>query len=402
MSEDPTPEHLDRPHVRRFIPLAVSQEGRPAIVLREPLGLVPRTIQVDPDTLRVVQLFQGQRTLAEIAESLGAPAERMRELVRALDEVGLLWGPTAERLEEELSERIAIDHRLPNGAAFSLGDDAEAARRQLEAWLDEAEDPELDGEVRGIAAPHLDYGRGAAAYAAAYRSLAGRSAPDRVVILGTNHFGIGDGVVVSPWGFRSPLGEADADRGLIERLQAALGERAFADRLDHVGEHSIQLHLPWIAHLFGPVPVAAALVPDPLVGPIAEDGGRASREEFVAALRESVAAEGGETLVVASADLSHVGPQFGEPRPVDEARAEQVERHDRELLHRYLGGTPGEFLEAMEWNRNPTRWCSIGAMAAAKELLDSPRTELIEYRQTRDEQGMALVSCAAIAFLGES
>ncbi len=402
MPEEPIPEHLDRPHVRRFIPLAVSHEGRPSIVLREPLGLVPRTIQVDPDTLRVVQLFQGQRTLAEIAESLGAPADRMQELARALDEVGLLWGPTAEQLEEELSSRIAADRRLPNGAAFSLGQEADAARGQLEAWLDAAEDPELDGEVQGIVAPHLDYGRGSAAYAAAYRAVAGRRAPDRVVILGTNHFGIGDGVVLSPWGFRSPLGEIDADRGVTDRLQSALGDRAFADQLDHVGEHSIQLHLPWIAHLFGPVPVVAALVPDPLVGLIAEDGGRTSREEFVAALRESVAAEGGDTLLVTSADLSHVGPQFGEPRPVDASRAEQVERHDRELLHRFLGGTSSEFLEAMEWNRNPTRWCSIGAMAAAKEFLEPPRTELIEYRQARDEQGIALVSCAAIAFLGGS
>lgn len=402
MSDPAIPDHLDRPHVRRFIPIATAPEGRPVIALREPLGLVPRTISVDPDTLRVVQLFQGQRRVDEIAEGIGVPPEKVRGLVEALDGVGLLWGPTAERLEEELSGRISREERFPAGAAFSLGSDAAEAKRQLDGWLAEAEDPELGSEVPGILAPHLDFGRGAAAYASAYRAWVGRPAPDRVIIFGTNHFGIGDGVVLSQWGFRSPLGDVGADAGVVRRLRESLGERAFADQLDHVTEHSIQLHLPWISHLFGEVPVVAALLPDPLVGLIAEDGGRATREEFVAALREAVDAEGGESLLVASVDLSHVGPQFGEPRPVDDARAEQVERHDRELLHRYLGGLPSEFLEAMEWNRNPTRWCSIGSMVAAKEFLQPAGTELIEYRQARDDQGIALVSCAAVAFLGGS
>jgi AmmeMemoRadiSam system protein B len=399
MTDESIPDHLRTPHLRRVVPIMMLQEGRQMVAIRDPLGLSERTVTVNAQTFGVVQLFQGQQALDRIAEGLGASVEQLLPLVKALDEVGLLWGPTFTEMEEALSGRIAADRRLPKGAAFSLGEDAEACRAQLAEWLAAAEDPELEGEVCGIVAPHLDYGRGASAYAAAYRALEGRRRPDRVVILGTNHFGIGDGVVLSEWGFRSPLGDLDVDEAVVSRLQARFGKRAFADQLDHVGEHSIQLHLPWIHHLFGPVPVVAALVPDPLVGLIENDGERIDRGEFIAALGEALEAEGGDTLVVASSDLSHVGPQFGEPRPVDETRRGQVEQHDRELLRRYLDSDATEFVEAMEWNRNPTRWCSIGNMAAAKELLRPQATEFLEYHQACDDEGVALVSCAAIAFV---
>jgi len=183
-------------------------------------------------------------------------------------------------------------------------------------------------------------------------------------------------------------------------LRDRFGERAIADQLDHIGEHSIQLHLPWIQHLFGEVPVIGALVPDPLSGLIEDDGKRVGADEFIDGLRAALDAAGGRTLVVASSDLSHVGPQFGEPRKVDEERCVQVETHDREMIKRFLDSEPSEFLEAVEWNRNPTRWCSVGNMVATKRLVAPKQTELIDYRQAVDDQGVALVSAAAMVMTG--
>lgn len=399
MDSPPLPEHLDRPHVRRFIPIAMRQEDRTVVLLRDPLGLSDRSLNVAPEALPLLQRLQGERSLEEIATSVGAKSAQLLPLIQALDQVGLLWGPTSAGLEKSLRGRLDASGRLPKGAAFSLGEDAAACRKQIEAWLSETEDPEVGDGVVGVVAPHLDYGRGWPVYAAAYRGLASIEAPDRVVILGTNHFGLGDGVVATSWGFESPLGTVEGDRAVLESLRSSLGDRPFADQLDHLGEHSIQLHLPWIQQLFGAVPVVAALMPDPLVGLIADDGKRIGGEEFVKALAAALADAGGRSFFVASADLSHVGPQFGEPRPVDDDRRKQVEVHDREMLKRFLEAEPSEFLESFEWNRNPNRWCSIGAMAAAKELARPSRIELLDYRQASDDQGLSLVSCAAAAML---
>jgi AmmeMemoRadiSam system protein B len=147
------------------------------------------------------------------------------------------------------------------------------------------------------------------------------------------------------------------------------------------------------------VPVVATLIPDPLVPLIEDDGKRIGTEEFLGVLEEELDAAGGRTFFIASSDLSHVGPQFGEPRPVDASRKGQVETHDREMLKRYLDADPSEFLETVEWNRNPTRWCSVGNMAAMKRLAKPAKSELIDYRQAADDQGFSLVSCAAIGLI---
>jgi NAD(P)-dependent dehydrogenase (short-subunit alcohol dehydrogenase family) len=81
--------------------------------------------------------------------------------------------------------------------AFPLPDEARQPQvaEQLKGFITErlakAEDPEFDRPVVGIVAPHLDYGRGGENYAAAYKCFetAAKDLPDRIVVLGTNHFG---------------------------------------------------------------------------------------------------------------------------------------------------------------------------------------------------------------------
>ena len=254
----------------------------------------------------------------------------------------------------------------------------------------------------GIVAPHLDYQRGWPNYAAAYYGFQGLDAPDRVVILGTNHMGIGDGAVLSQFGFDSPLGRCPVDTTTVGKLLDRFGDPLVADQLDHLSEHSVQLQLPWLQYFFGNVPLVAALIPDPLTPMIEDDGARIPAGQFVDTLGEVLAEIGGTTLYVSSSDLSHVGIQFGEPRPVDDQRRLDVERHDREMLANFLANDAETFISGFAWNKNPTRWCSIGSMTAILLLAQPKAIELIDYRQAYDDRGMALVSSAAIALLEES
>ncbi|MEM7228686.1 MAG: AmmeMemoRadiSam system protein B, partial [Planctomycetota bacterium] len=264
----------------------------------------------------------------------------------------------------------------------------------------EVEDPEIEGTVVGIVAPHLDYERGWPNYAAAYECLRRMDAPDRVVILGTNHFGIGDGVVLSEYGFATPLGISAVDQLVVEKLKERHGKALTIDSLDHVGEHSIELQLPWMQHCFGTdVPIVAALVPSPLAEPIEDNDDRVAASTFIKDLNDIVAEVGGTTFFIASSDLSHVGPQFGEPRPVDDQRRFDVERHDREMMAKFIEGDAEAFVEAFKWNQNPTGWCSIGNMAATLNLAQPGTIELIDYRQVSDEAGNVMVSSAAMVLV---
>jgi hypothetical protein len=350
-----------------------------------------------------MQSLQGEEELGELFSRIGAPAEaqpQLVELVKKLDELGFLWGPTSEALE-----RAKLDAIRAKGAFF-LPD--EARRPEVAAELGKfmsqalaaAEDPEFGTPVVGIVAPHLDYARGGSNYAAAYKCLetGARERPDRVVVLGTNHFGLGDGVVMTEFGFETPLGTLRPDAPVLERLRDAFGDKLFKDQIDFAGEHSVNLHLPWIQHLWGDVPVVAALVPDPTVAMIEDDGARVSAKEFAGGLKTVLAQAGGRTVIVASADLSHVGPQFGDRSALDAARRREVEEADREVLREFIEG-PDRMIAHFARNGNAARWCSIGNMFVAATAVPHASREMVAYAQSAEPNGGAMVTSAALAFL---
>lgn len=398
-SSQELPDHIRVPHLRPVQPIPVEKDGRRFVALRDPAMLRGQTMVVVQPVMAVLQHFNGRQGVDEISGNLGIELEQVVDLTRNLDELGLLWGPTFERFESDLKEKIARRGAFPASASHRLGSEADECRARIDGWLDETEDPEIDGTVIGVVAPHLDYDRGWPNYAAAYKSVQNVEAPDRVIVLGTNHFGLGDGVVLSQYGFESPVGRCQPDNEVINHVIDRLGNAAIIDQLDHVPEHSIELQLPWIQHCWGDVPIVAALVPDPLMPMIEEDDERIGVDRFVDVLSEVLDAVGGRSFVIASADLSHVGPQFGEPRTVDDRRRQNVETHDREMMEKYATADPEEFLGAMRWSANPTRWCSIGNMTAALMLTRPEKVELIDYRQACDEGGLCLVSSAAMVLV---
>jgi AmmeMemoRadiSam system protein B len=397
MTDQTLPDHLHKPHVRPVQPIPMTKDGKQYVALRDPTMLSPQTMVVPIPAMQVIQHFRGEQTIDQIAAVLNGPVEQLLELARGLDTLGLLWGPTFERLEDQLRERVRAAGAYPVNSSASLGPDEAACRKSLKDFFAQTEDPEIADAPRAIVAPHLDYQRGWPNYAAAYYNLRDTAPPDRVVILGTNHFGIGDGVVLSEFGFQSPLGKSPADSNVIEKLVGKLGRPLIVDQLDHVGEHSVELHMPWIQYCWGNVPVIGALIPDPLGTMIADDGARTKSDAFLDALSGALKDAGGKTFFVASSDLSHVGPQFGEPRAVDEQRRFDVERHDREMMGKFIAGDAEEFIAAFKWNKNPTRWCSLGNMSALLTLVQPESVELIDYRQAYDEQGQAMVTSAAMA-----
>ena len=145
--------------------------------------------------------------------------------------------------------------------------------------------------------------------------------------------------------------------------------------------------------------MVAALIPDPLRPMVADDGARAGTEVFVKALRTALGELGGRTLFVSSADLSHVGPQFGDPGPVNDQVAAQVEQLDRERLKLYCGADADRFEAPFRAQSNPSRWCSLGNMGSTLRIAAPSAVELIDYRQLRDTNGAALISSASMALV---
>ena len=253
-----------------------------------------------------------------------------------------------------------------------------------------------------VPAPSLSYSQ--AWEVSGWHPVRSGSAPDRVVVLGPAHASIGKGVSGTQLGIATALGVCPVDQELLQLLQDKLGDSYYHDELDHFAEHGLESQLPWIQEQHGNIPVTAAILPDRLLDQDPEDG--VGPQEFVTAMGEALAQLGGQTLLVVSTDLAHAGPQFGEPRAVDENRRVDVEQRDRELLGRFLDGEAGAFVEAVKWDKNALRWTGVHAMSAALQLtkMMHPQAEweLVDYKQAdtaTGEQASIISIAGAVAMV---
>jgi AmmeMemoRadiSam system protein B len=252
-----------------------------------------------------------------------------------------------------------------------------------------------------LVAPHLDYVRGEPCYVAAYGALRGRPAPTRVVILGTNHFGRSPSVVATVSSFSTPLGTTRPDVAFLEALEKQCGNLRTYE-LDHLREHSIELQVTWLQYLFGAgsFEIVPFLCPDPCgpTGTLPSDGQGVDLADFARMLGDLVAAKDGDTLIVAGADLTHVGAAFGDERELDDTFLEEVRQRDVSLLDSLSMSDPASFLRSAAQNGNATRVCSAGCVFVLATALPQTTGTLLRYHQAVDQPSQTCVTCAAIVF----
>ncbi|MEL7073127.1 MAG: AmmeMemoRadiSam system protein B [Planctomycetota bacterium] len=391
------PEHVSRPRLRPVQVLPTQQNGQTILALRDPLQLAGQTMAIPPQALGMLQHFRGEKPISEIAEALKAPIEKVLELAVALDRLGLLEGPTAEALEDAKLQQLHDAGHFPPRATQGLGN-SEIAKAAIRGWFAETEDPELSGVPVAVLAPSLSYSQAWEVFAGAWHPVRSQSAPDRVVVLGPAHASIGNGVCGTQLGIATALGVCPVDQDLLQLLRQRMGDQYCQDELDHFAEHGLESQLPWIQEQHGNIPVTAAILPDRLLDQEPEDG--VSSPVFISAMGEALSQLGGRTLLVVSTDLAHAGPQFGEPRAIDDNRRVDVEQRDRELLGKFLDGDADAFVEAVKWDKNALRWTGVHAMSAALQLTKMMHPEasweLVDYKQadTATGQQASIISIA--------
>jgi AmmeMemoRadiSam system protein B/AmmeMemoRadiSam system protein A len=189
--------------------------------------------------------------------------------------------------------------------------DARALNAMLDAVLKDAVPPAREAPI-AIIAPHAGYVYSGQIAADAWRQAASHQY-DTIVILGTNHTGVGFGRIgVFPGsGMRTPLGVAKVDQALSAALVKEDAD-CVADAAMHAGEHSVEVQVPFAQRLFPTASVVAAIV-------ASEDAGVVTR--FGRTLARLLA--GRRALIVASSDLSHY-PSWKDAVPADRRTLEAI------------------------------------------------------------------------------
>ncbi|MBI4536422.1 MAG: AmmeMemoRadiSam system protein B [candidate division NC10 bacterium] len=398
-------EGLEYPRLRPVEAHPVEIDGRRAIALSDPQHYAGKVVCLSPEAASLLGLFDGRHSLLDIqaafARRFGSLLfrEELLALVRSLDESLLLDSP---RFAEERAAVEAEFRRASSRPACFAGKgypaEAEPLRRYLDRLFTAPDGPgdagptASAGRLVGLVVPHIDFARGGACYAWGYRETAALPPVERWLILGTAHAPMRRAFALTTKAFETPLGRVETEEAGLERLLARVGPAWLEDEAAHRAEHSIEFQAVFLRHCVPPErPLSILPV---LCGPFHEDadarhspGGASERADFLAALREVLAALPGRTMVLVSADLAHVGPQFGDPWPVTSGRLRQVEAADREMLAAVEAGDAEAFFRSVVRDGDTRRICGLPPIHAALSLLRGVEGRLLKYGQWHDPNG---------------
>ena len=233
-----------------------------------------------------------------------------------------------------------MDWSRPPAVAGMFYPDREASLRSeveglLEAAAVEGRDsdggrgpvPGVEGKPKAVVAPHAGYVYSGPVAASAYWRLASqRGSIRRVLLLGPAHrYGFKGLAACSASAFQTPLGMVPVDREGV-RTALELDQVLLLD-VAHEGEHSLEVHLPFLQVVLGDFRLVPLVVGD------------TEPEEVAEVLR--VLWGGPETLIVVSSDLSHFLP-YDRAMALDESTARAIEecRPDRIHTNQACGKNP--------------------------------------------------------------
>jgi MEMO1 family protein len=240
-------------------------------------------------------------------------------------------------------------------------------------------------ELKACVCPHAGYAYSGPIAAHSFLDISQLKAPELVVIVGPNHYGLGSGVATYGEGeWETPLGKVPVDQDASKRIAELCGF-VVVDPEAHRKEHSIEVQLPFLQHLYGGsfsfLPISLAFQEKS----IARDLGKGLAQLLKEAGEADVS-----SVLIGSSDLTHYEPA-SQAREKDTALLKHVQRLDLDAFYTTLE------------RRNVTA-CGYGAIATVMEtcrLLGLGKGRVNAYATSGDVTGdnEAVVGYPSVSFV---
>lgn len=276
---------------------------------------------------------------------------------------------------------MAVDLRPSPIAGLWYEGDRKVLARSVDAYLDAAQLPELDGEVVAVIAPHAGHRYSGPVAGYAFAAVRG-TAPDLVAVLSPFHnFHHASLLTAAHHAYSTPLGPVPIDADSLSELESALGNSGLSvTRISNDPEHSLEIELPFLQR---------ALTSKWKLLPLmvrAQDA--ATCQTLGNALAQVLASR--KSLLVASTDLSHYHEQ------------QTALTLDRALLSQVEAFEPEPLFDLERSGRGSA--CGLGALAAvmwAARGLGADKVEILRHATSGDTTGdfSAVVGYGAAAIL---
>jgi AmmeMemoRadiSam system protein B len=221
--------------------------------------------------------------------------------------------------------------------------------------------------IISLICPHAGFIYSGPIAAHAYDKLAKDGKPNTVVIIGPNHTGYGSGVSIATSGvWRTPLGDVEIDSELAYQI-CENSEYVDMDDLGHRFEHSIEVQLPFLQHLydgdFKLVPIAMMM----------------QDIEFSRDLGSTIAKailNKKKIIMIASTDLTHY------------QNSTHAWRNDKKIIDAIIGLDENAVYDNVrEYSISMCGYGPVSTILIASKLLEASNAELLKYATSGDVTG---------------
>lgn len=389
----------------------VNYQGQQMWHLRDPLQLSDLQLFVPPALAQLLLYMDGTRDVNEVRTAFsrdvgnGVPASLIEETLAQLDEALLLDNERSRQARDLLLMAFRQqEERPPALAGLGYPDDAKDLEKLFEQYAAGTEIGEAAWQGRAIISPHIDYQRGGRVYAQVWRRAARAVAgADLVLIFGTDHNGGAGTITLTELPFATPFGKLPAAPDVVRRLAQALGEdRAFELELNHRSEHSVELSAVWLHYVCRRL----GRKPPPMVPILCGsfqhfmgNGQHPAQDDdmntFLRTLQEATTDM--KVLAVASVDLAHVGPVFGDTTGFDDKRRQALAASDRRLIQAISAGSHDHFYNEIAAVQDRYRICGFSSTYLLLRYLGGATGQEVAYEQCpADEHGESWVSICGL------
>ncbi len=394
----------------------IEHAGQKMILLRDRIGYAPESLVFSPAVVPLLANMNGGNSIRDLQAGFMRQTgqliylEELQNLVKALDENLFLDNDRFRSLAaEEISSFLGSPVRKMRHAGQSYPRDPEELRKKLDSFFRPENGgpgfpgPAADctGEIVGLVAPHIDLNAGGPCFAHAYKSAAEARRPATWIVLGTGHDLIENCFALTVKDFETPLAQVSCDVEICNELLRRTPFDIRASEYNHRTEHTIEFQAVFLSYL----QPGARIVPI-LCSFGSEDWNSCSSmvDEFARGLAELVFDSGRSVGIIASVDMAHVGPRYGDQCEPDDAMIRRNLSSDTTLLKLLEECRAGDFIQTINRDANSRKICGVAPLYTMAKALEG-RCHGVTLRQSHaivDECG-SFVTFASMAFYrGES
>lgn len=382
-------------------------------MLRDTQGVTSHHAVLPMELAPIVARFTGASTCEEIARHVSkelderVPVDLVVRIATELEEALFVDGAPYRRERARIEKEFATSPVRPaSHAGGAYHDDPKKLAHYIEKEClgAVADKPNgKSGKLVALVAPHIDPWRGARCYGEAYAALAGAlpEDADTFVLFGTSHAPMREPFSLCRKAFATPLGALEADLDAVDAIARAADFDVYADQFNHKREHSLEFQAVFLRHVLGSKRKASIV---PILAGLGEQQSRGTSpkqsrqvERFLEAVRKVV--EDKRAVVIAGADLAHVGPRFGDPRPFDASERKALDETDRESLDHAEKVDAERFWDHVSADLDTRRVCGLAPIYSLLRTI-SPKAKgtVRHYEQTVDPDEGSIVSHAAVGY----